>query len=74
MILTAQAGQSMYDLCLQAYGNLDYLVKLCIDNNIDDVNYSPPAGTQLTYDVLLVVNQAIAGLVPASAPLSVPTI
>ena len=31
-------GQSVYDLCLQVYGTLDYLVKFCVDNGITDMS------------------------------------
>ena len=67
MIVTAQNGQSLYDLCLQTYGALDYLVKLATDNGFDDLNQYPSPGQQLNYDVLLVTNQAITGLIPATA-------
>lgn len=32
-----QPGQSVYDLCNQAYGTLDYLIKFCKDNNITNL-------------------------------------
>jgi hypothetical protein len=55
--LTSQNGQSMYDLCLQAYGTLDHLVKFCVDNQISDVNYNPVAPQSFQYDTTLVVAQ-----------------
>lgn len=65
--INTQYGQSMYDLCLMTYGTLDRLVKLCDDNNIDNVNYLPRTGETLIYDDSLIVNQQITGFVLATA-------
>jgi len=34
MEITVQAGQSIFDICLENFGNLDYLLDICKDNNI----------------------------------------
>lgn len=61
------SGQSMYDLCLMAYGTLGLLVKFCNDNGIENVNTIPGTGVTLIYDDALVVNQQITGIVLATA-------
>lgn len=60
------SGQTMYDLCLMSYGTLDLLLKLCTDNNVDNVNYIPGTGQTFIYDSELVVNQQISGIVMAT--------
>jgi len=52
-------GQSMYDLCLMAYGTLDLFVKFCADNNITDVNYLAKSGDVFIYDQSLVVDEGL---------------
>lgn len=64
-VVTQTIGQSMYDLALQTYGTQDYLVKLCVDNNITDINTVIPQ-IQYTYDQNLIKNQAIKGYVYAT--------
>jgi hypothetical protein len=48
-----QPGQSIYDLCNQAYGTLDLLVKFCRDNNVSDLS-AIPQGADYKYDTDLV--------------------
>ena len=49
----------MIDLCLQAYGTTDLLVKFCIDNNVSDLNYKPPIPQLFLYDETLVTDEKI---------------
>lgn len=58
-----QPGQSVYDLCNQAYGTLDLLVRFCTDNNITDMG-NIAQGAQYKYDTDLV---QFAGTRPAYA-------
>lgn len=39
--ITHRVGQSIYDLCLQAYGTLDYLIKFANDNGVTDLDNIP---------------------------------
>lgn len=52
-------GQSNYDICLQVYGSLDNLVKLCIDNNITDIN--TVQNKKYIYDENSVLNKNYTG-------------
>lgn len=45
---------TIYDVCLNTYGNLDYLVKLMVDNSFLGVNTYPTAGQIFVYDDSLV--------------------
>lgn len=47
--ITAQKGQSIYDIAIQHYGSLNYVVKLCSDNDLS-LNVELTAGQQLTID------------------------
>lgn len=38
MLYVSKEGQSIYDVCLQTYGTLEYLFKLIRDNNIGSVS------------------------------------
>jgi hypothetical protein len=49
---------TIYDVCLNTYGNLDLLVKLMVDNNFEGVNSYPVAGQLFTYDDTLVYGLA----------------
>lgn len=63
-----QPGQSVYDLCNQAYGTLDLLVRFCTDNNITDTG-NIAEGAMYQYDTDLV---QFAGTRPAytTAPIT----
>ena len=52
-------NQTMTDLCLQAYGTTDLLVKFCTDNNITSINYIPPVPQLFVYDEALVTDQQL---------------
>lgn len=49
---------TIYDVCLNTYGNLDMLTKLMVDNNHPGVNEYPTAGQIFTYDDTLVYGLA----------------
>lgn len=50
MLYTIKEGQTLMDVALQLYGTVDYLVKLCVDNNVG-LNDDLTGGTELAYDV-----------------------
>lgn len=50
---------TIYDVCLNTYGNLDYLVKLMVDNGHPGVNEYPVAGQIFVYDETLVYGLAM---------------
>lgn len=56
---TAVFGQSIFDVCLNCYGSLDYLYKLIQDSAVDSVNDIPKSGQVYTYDDSLVVDQNV---------------
>lgn len=56
---TAIAGQSIYDVCLQTYGSLDFLFKLMQDNSIAGLNVGVLSGQSFIWDETLVVNQQL---------------
>ena len=51
-----QQNQSIYDLCNQAYGTLDLLVRFCQDNGVTDMD-NIPQQKLYSYDTTLVKNQ-----------------
>ena len=57
-IFTAVSNSTIYDVCLNTYGSLDFLAKLMLDNNFLNINTSPTNGQQFSFDETLVVNQA----------------
>lgn len=52
-------NSTIYDVCLNTYGSLDYLVKLMEENNFDGVETMPKAGQEFLFDEEMVVNQHI---------------
>ena len=63
-----QPGQSIYDLCNQAYGTLDLLIKFCRDNNVTDLS-NIQEGAMYSYDSTLVRTTGLE-YPYASAPVS----
>lgn len=49
---------TIYDVCLNTYGTLNYLVKLMVDNDFNGVNEYPTAGQIFVYDETLVYGLA----------------
>lgn len=58
-IFTAISNSTIYDVCLNTYGTLDYLVKLMTDNNFGSVDDYPLNGQQFIFDETLIANQAV---------------
>jgi len=56
---TAVEGQSLYDVCLNTYGSLDFLLKMLQDSGVSDINQSPHSGQVFSFDPQLVVDQGI---------------
>jgi hypothetical protein len=55
----AVEGQSIYDVCLNTYGSLDFVLKMVQDSSVSDVNQSPYSGQVFLFDPELVVDQGI---------------
>lgn len=55
----AIAGQSLYDVCLQTYGSLNYLFKLMQDNGITGLNETVSSRQPFVWDDTLVVDQLV---------------
>lgn len=62
----ATDGQSIYDVCLQTYGSLDYLFRLMQDNGITGLNESVVSRQQFTWDDSFVTDQQINAAFAAS--------
>ncbi len=58
--LQVRQGQSIYDICLQAYGTLNLIFKLIQDNLIESIDINPAPGTIIKYDESLIANTAIS--------------
>jgi hypothetical protein len=52
-------GQSLYDVCLNTYGSLDFLLKLLQDNGIPDINQYPHSGQIFSFDPALIVDEGV---------------
>ena len=56
----ATDGQSLLDVCLNVYASLDYLVKLMLDNGVDNVNADVISGQVFEYDDTVSADQSIS--------------
>ncbi len=56
---TAVDQSTIWDICLNTYGSVDFIVKLMQDNDFPNINAYPDAGQIFLYDDTLVVNQNI---------------
>ena len=56
---TAADQSTIWDICLNTYGSVDFIVKLMQDNGFTNINTYPVAGQIFLYDDTLVVNQNI---------------
>ncbi|OPZ92402.1 MAG: hypothetical protein BWY74_01597 [Firmicutes bacterium ADurb.Bin419] len=56
-IFYAVDGSTLFDVCLNTYGSLDFFYKLLIDNNIPNANYTPKTGQAFNYDETLIVDE-----------------
>lgn len=52
-------GQSLYDVCLNTYGSLDFMSKLLQDNGIENIESALPTSKEWIWDETLSVDQAI---------------
>jgi len=59
LLYSALEGQSIFDICLQTYGSLDFLVKLLQDNNIASISIAPVSGQVFNWDETLTVDQVV---------------
>ena len=50
-------GSTLFDVCLNTYGSLDFFYKLLVDNNITNANYTPKTGQPFNYDETLIVDE-----------------
>ena len=48
--IKALYGQSIYDLCLQAYGTLDFIFKFIQENQISNINDTNLSGNTFIFD------------------------
>ena len=51
---TAISNCTIYDVCLNTYGSLDFLSKLIEDNNFGSINNYPENGQQFIFDETLI--------------------
>ena len=56
-IFYAVDGSTLFDVCLNTYGSLDFFYKLLVDNNIPNANYTPKTGQPFNYDETLIVDE-----------------
>lgn len=66
---TAISNSTIYDVCLNTYGTLDYLVKLMVDNNHAGVDVFPINGQIFVYDETL-VNKIFTSNAPQGGQIS----
>lgn len=48
--IKAKDGQSLFDICLMTYGNLEHMYKLLQDNDIDSINETDISQKTFTFD------------------------
>ena len=58
-LFNAIYGQSIYDVCLQTYGSLDFFYKLLQDNNVLNADVAVAGGQSFLWDDTLVQNQQV---------------
>lgn len=58
---SAVDGQSILDICLNTYGNLDQLSRLLQDNGFGSVNNNPYSRQAFSFDNDFIDNQVISG-------------
>lgn len=56
---SAVNGQSLFDVCCNTYGSLDYLYKLLQDNSVANIDESVNTAQKFSYDNTLVVDQQV---------------
>ena len=65
-LFEAIAGQSIYDVCLQTYGTLDFFYKLLQDSNVLNADAAVVSGQKFLWDDTLVQNQQVNNAFAAS--------
>ena len=55
----ALSGQSIYDVCLQTYGSLDFLYRLMQDNGVNGLDEDVRSGQSFVWDDNLVLDQQL---------------
>jgi glycopeptide antibiotics resistance protein len=61
-LFKAISNSTIYDVCLNTYGSLDYLVKLMVDNKFVSVNEYPVNEQEFIFDETLVVDKSTKDL------------
>ncbi len=56
LLFKAVENSSIWDVCLNTYGSVNFLVKLMVDNNFANVNAYPYAGQDFVYDETLITD------------------
>lgn len=51
-------GQSIKDICLNIYGNIDLIYKLIRDSGTNGINYIPKTGDVFLYDPTLIIGNS----------------
>lgn len=59
IVYNSIAGQSIYDVCLQTYGSLDFVYKLMQDNSFAGLDTNIASGQPFSWDNTLVVGQQL---------------
>ena len=59
------SGQSLFDVCLNTYGSLDYLYKLLADNNVANINAPVVSNQAFIWDETLTTDQNISKQIQA---------
>lgn len=52
-------GQSLMDVCLSTYGNLDFMLKLIQDNDIPNINYRPTSGQIFLWNETVNIDETV---------------
>ena len=55
----AKQGQSIFDICLQTYGDLNLIYKLIQDNGIESILTAGFSGMSFNYDASLISDNSI---------------
>ncbi len=69
---SSQPNQTVYDICLQTYGDLNMLYKLIQDSNFSNILTQPLPGTMFTFNPKLVADNTFGNYL-ASNKLTITT-
>lgn len=56
---TGYSGQTLFDVCSNTYGSLDYMMKMIQDSGVDNVDATVYSGQKFVWDSSLVVDQQV---------------